>query len=283
MDILYNTNFNYAPVTIESVNFEWIEDHPIIRKEGFPYLLYLKTFSGSGKVKINGKNLILSEGRSILISPLVPYTYEAISTEVWKTDFFSISGDFVPSIPSILEYNNYLFIAEDHAFDANRMIRHWYHMLLDNDKIVNYLQLSVDVLSFFIQLKTRLDRTADTNLYIYKKYVKSTLDFIQKNYQNTLVISQLASLVNVSPQYLSRLYKVYFGISPQQYLINYRITQAKNKLIQYPDLSITEIALETGFKTSSHFIEKFRALTGYTPKKYRDFHYSGEKHTPKNE
>lgn len=274
MDILYHTNYKYAPATIEAVSYQWVESHPIIRHSGFPHLLYLQTHSGSGKVNVAGNEFLLPEGYSVIISPHVPYTYESISSAPWATDFFAISGELVPIIPSILEYTDYLLITNDQDFDAQRMIKHWYETLRNYDELVNYLQISVDVLAFFVNLKTTLNRSKDTNLFIYRKYVKPTLDYIRKHYQSTITVSELANLVNVSPQYLSKLYNNYFEISCQSYLINYRITVAKTILIQYPDLPITEVAFESGFKTSSHFIEKFRSLTGYTPKKYRDAHYS---------
>lgn len=274
MDILYNTNFDYAPATIESIGHQWTEDHPIVRPNGFPYLLYLKTQSGVGKVQIAKETFLLPKDHSVIISPHIPYCYESYSGGPWQTDFFSISGELVSTISTILEYNNYFYIQDDQNFDAQHFIKHWYGLLQNSDEPINYLQLSVDVLDFFVHLKTNLSVQKLINCYAYKKYVKPTLRFIKSNYSETIKISDLANMVNITPQYLSKLYQDYFDISCQQYLINYRITVAKNLLIQYPDLPITDIALECGFKTSSHFIEKFRKVTGLTPKKFKDFHYT---------
>ena len=58
------------------------------------------------------------------------------------------------------------------------------------------------------------------------------------------------------------------GTSFVELLLSERINAAK-KLLLTTDMSITDIALDTGFSDSSYFIKKFRRSTGITPYKYR--------------
>lgn len=274
MDILYNTNFNYAPAILESLSYQWTEDHPIIRTNGFPYLLYLKTHSGIGIIQVGDETIFLPKNQSIIIEPHIPYQYASHSNKPWQTDFFSVSGELVPIISNILEYQNYLYIKDDQNFNAQQIIKKWYETLQTNHEMDNYFQLSVDILDFFVHLKTNLSTPKISNHYAYKTYVQPTLTFIKIHYQENIKVSDLANMVNVTPQYLTKLYKDYFSLSCQQYLTKHRIKIAKNLLIQYPDLSITDVAFDCGFKTSSHFIEKFRFYNKTTPKRFRDTHYN---------
>jgi AraC-like DNA-binding protein len=62
-----------------------------------------------------------------------------------------------------------------------------------------------------------------------------------------------------------------FGFSPLNYLINIRISEAI-KLLKTPNISLTDIALDTGFYSSQHFSTTFKKLTGYTPSEFRKNH-----------
>src|SRR5699024_10898892 len=97
----------------------------------------------------------------------------------WQTDFFSVSGELVPIISNILEYQNYLYIKDDQNFNAQQIIKKWYETLQTNHEMDNYFQLSVDILDFFVHLKTNLSTPKISNHYAYKTYVQPTLTFIK--------------------------------------------------------------------------------------------------------
>lgn len=58
------------------------------------------------------------------------------------------------------------------------------------------------------------------------------------------------------------------GCSPIEYLIRYRMEKAKELLIA-TDLTVTEIALSSGFETVSYFDRAFKKAFGTTPKAFR--------------
>jgi transcriptional regulator GlxA family with amidase domain len=64
--------------------------------------------------------------------------------------------------------------------------------------------------------------------------------------------------------------KNYTGFPPLNYLINIRISEAI-KLLKRTDLSLTDIALGTGFYSSQHFSTTFKKTTGYTPSKFKKY------------
>jgi len=69
------------------------------------------------------------------------------------------------------------------------------------------------------------------------------------------------------PDHLSRLMKLYAGMTLKQYLTGLRIREALS-LLRYSDLPLTEIAEKTGFCSQSHFSRVFREKTGHPPSKY---------------
>ncbi len=81
----------------------------------------------------------------------------------------------------------------------------------------------------------------------------------------------LARQLEISPEYLSRLFRKVMKKSYRQYVTEMRISKAQ-ELLRYTDLSIMDIALEAGYQTHSYFTNKFRNITGITPTKFRASH-----------
>ena len=107
----------------------------------------------------------------------------------------------------------------------------------------------------------------------YKKIVS----YFEKNYMNRITLEDLASEVQVNPQYLCHFFREIAGVSPVQYLIRYRIDMAREALLE-TTRSILEISLDCGFENVSYFIRQFRKFTGQTPRQYRQAHHP----TPKS-
>lgn len=81
-------------------------------------------------------------------------------------------------------------------------------------------------------------------------------------------VEEMAALIGLGTTAFSEKVKNYTGFSPLNYLINIRISEAI-KLLRRQEMSITTIALETGFYSSQHFSTTFKKLTGYTPIEFR--------------
>ena len=81
-------------------------------------------------------------------------------------------------------------------------------------------------------------------------------------------MAQAAATVNMSYSHYSRQFKRIMGRSFREYINAVRISAAENLLLT-TDMSVTDIALASGFATSSHFIESFKKHKKITPAKYR--------------
>jgi AraC-like DNA-binding protein len=83
-----------------------------------------------------------------------------------------------------------------------------------------------------------------------------------------LPVSRLAKLARLSRYHFSRSFRHSFGLSPHRYQLHRRAERAKT-LLANPALSITDIALDLGFREASTFSTTFRKLVGRTPTDYR--------------
>ncbi len=101
-----------------------------------------------------------------------------------------------------------------------------------------------------------------------KDRILTMLAYIQENYSSKLTLQEIADASAISTRECLRCFQASIQQSPMEYLMEYRIQMAA-KLLETTDLSITEIAMETGWGSSSYFTKTFRSFRGKTPNTYR--------------
>lgn len=103
---------------------------------------------------------------------------------------------------------------------------------------------------------------------VVEERVQKVLDHIAVNYLNPLRVADLASLVNMSENGFSRLFRKVTGTSPHDYLIERRLEQACN-LLHHSDFSIDQIAVMSGFCDRAYFSRMFIRRYSTGPAKFR--------------
>ena len=81
-------------------------------------------------------------------------------------------------------------------------------------------------------------------------------------------VRRLASVSGVSEAHFARSFKDAFGVPPHRYLLTRRIERAKT-LLRDSDLSVTEVAFDTGWNSLGTFGRVFRDITGESPGELR--------------
>ena len=94
------------------------------------------------------------------------------------------------------------------------------------------------------------------------------LDFISRNYQCRISLSDIAGSAFISRSECIRCFRRALNTTPYDYLIEFRLSKAAD-LLRTSDDSITDIALKTGFQQPSQFGQLFRKSRGCTPLQYR--------------
>lgn len=94
------------------------------------------------------------------------------------------------------------------------------------------------------------------------------IEYIDNNIHRNITLSDLSSLVQLTPGYFCRAFKQAMGQPPHQYLIEQRVERARI-LLQDPNQSLADVALDVGFNSQSHMHGHFRRIIGITPSRYR--------------
>ncbi len=98
--------------------------------------------------------------------------------------------------------------------------------------------------------------------------VAKCIFFINKTYTEQLSRWKLASLLNTSEDYLSRIFHRQMGVSLWEYLARLRVMHAID-LLRSTGASLAEIADRTGFSDEAYFCRVFKKITGATPGSFR--------------
>lgn len=107
----------------------------------------------------------------------------------------------------------------------------------------------------------RFHKTDDVRLF-------QMIEFLQKNYQKKFDLDELCAHVNLSRSACCRYFKKMMNMSISDYILEYRMSQALF-MLGNSDKSITEIAFQSGFSSTSYFITRFREKMGMTPLEYK--------------
>lgn len=101
--------------------------------------------------------------------------------------------------------------------------------------------------------------------------LRRVLDFIDARLGEDISLSELAREACLSQFHFSRLFHQAMGLPPRRFVIDRRIRLAQQMLAK-EQLSIAEIALDTGFGSQANFTRTFRKVTGMTPGQFRGRH-----------
>ena len=150
---------------------------------------------------------------------------------------------------------------------AFRLSDFYIQKLDDIDNVKDVQKLHDDmVIDFTLKMRNYLRN--DTN----SKHINACKEYIYVHIKERITIEDIADYLDVSPSYLSKLFKRETGQSVSAYIREKKIDVAKN-LLRFSDYSLIDISNRLSFSSQSHFIQQFKDVVGVTPKKYRDENY----------
>jgi AraC-like DNA-binding protein/quercetin dioxygenase-like cupin family protein len=99
--------------------------------------------------------------------------------------------------------------------------------------------------------------------------IEQAIKHIHSNYERRIHISELAAVAGLSEGYFYRLFRQVVKKTPIEYINRYRVNKAAILLLNTHD-KITKIAIDTGFDSSTRFIDVFKKYMQCTPTEYRN-------------
>ncbi|WP_312794780.1 response regulator [Tianweitania sp.] len=128
------------------------------------------------------------------------------------------------------------------------------------------------VQELFSQVTDMLFEASDERGGSAAQRIQTVLHFIERNVQKGISLEDAADFANVSPCYLSRLFRKEMNMTFISYLKAQRMERAK-ELLQNSDLPITNVSLDLSYTDANYFCKAFKKEVGVSPSEYRrQFH-----------
>lgn len=104
---------------------------------------------------------------------------------------------------------------------------------------------------------------------VQRRLIDSVHDYVRLHIGGDLTLAAIAEHVYLHPVYLSKVYKEIAGRNVSEFILEARMTKAK-ELLGHPGLRIYEIGEAVGYRSTQHFIAEFKKYAGVTPKMFRE-------------
>lgn len=243
--------------------------------------------SGQGVHYINNERIVTSIGDVFVIKPNSQHGYYALNNmeifhillskeffdkfddELNNMDGFISLFSIEPKLRSEKTNNSFLQLNKEQfnslSLEINKLLQ-----FDDHTNYSNNIQTAIvfQLICRFCRYYNNKNQTNRNNTNSYTQSIIYAMEYMKKNLSNKLSIDDIAKTVFLSKSTFNRYFSLTCNMSPIQYLISLRISEAK-KLLVGTEKTITFIANECGFFDTSYFEKHFIKSEGITPSAYR--------------
>lgn len=220
--------------------------------------------SGKGTYISPEGSFSLSGGDVFLIRPFTEIEYYADENDPWEYYWVNFMGSDAELLLRLTDLSGAPVMHSDpeqFSDELEKMLLTHGEKSYENIELTGRLYI---LLSRLAKGSHQVKRHSGTD-----RCLKTAIDYIAQNYPLNISVDDIAAAAAVSRTTLFRAFRAELGRSPADYLIEYRISKAK-QLLKSTDLSVSAVARSAGYEDSAYFSRAFRRLTGFSPTDYRE-------------
>ncbi len=225
----------------------------------------------------------LNERDILFIPPGVLHSLQAPSSGrrmIFLFNFSPISSlqDFSSLLPVLSQPNLLSSLDPETHMDAVRLMQQIIDIYPDRSEPLRVAMIYSYLIQFFVLIGRRhirrdlltQDSKSRKQTDCYER-LNASMNYINANYMNDITVEDAARIAGFSKFHFSRLFKQFTEQTFCGYLNQRRINAAETLLLN-PRLSVTDVALQSGFSSLSTFNRVFRTLKSCTPSEFKAFH-----------
>lgn len=231
------------------------------------YLLHY-IVEGKGLFSIGSdRHFPLQAGSAFLICPKCITTYVADKTEPWTYIWIEFDGLKVPSFLSHagLGMKQPVYTPSSDA-GSQELEKLMSNMLSYHDNSLCLLGNLYFILEALIRTSSGKKPPKTGNLQEF--YVHEAMMYIERHYNQDISVAQLAGWCNLERSYFGKIFKDTVLVTPQEYIIRYRMNMACD-MLKNTDLSIGTISAQVGYENQLHFSRAFKKVMGISPREWK--------------
>jgi AraC family transcriptional regulator of arabinose operon len=225
---------------------------------------------GKGTLFIGGKEYVLSAGEIFCIPPDTRYRYAADSKKPWTYAYLCFQGSNAEYYYAAMGFSVQTPV---HTVKNPQTLVGYFNEIAGRTDEFDFDDMRILGTALLIFSEITYERSNPETHSITKKhkYVNEAVKYMLYNHNYRFKIRDVADSLGITVDYLTEIFFETTGVTPRQYLIDFRIRKAAALLEseEHKDFLVRDIALICGYYDQLYFCREFKRHKGLSPSAYR--------------
>lgn len=262
-----NTLSIVSPLNLDYCGMEQCEPGhrfgPYVRENFVVHII----LSGYGTLEIGEQRFQLGKEEAFVICPGQEAVYQADGEAPWEYMWIGFHGYVAKKIVRFMGFTEERpVIRVDHMDSLRAEVEN----MLEARQLTfgNMLKRSSALYAMLSMMIDENPKSREIENPSNIAYVNKAVDIMVHSYAKKLKISDIATTIGISRNYLTDLFKHEFDMSPQSFLMNFRMEKAAQELVE-TDESVQTVGINVGYPDPLAFSKAFKQKYGMSPSAYR--------------
>lgn len=229
--------------------------------------LFFYVNSGTGDLEYDGKSYRLGPGDCVFLDCRQPYAHST-RENLWSLSWIHFSGVTMQPV-----YEKYRERGGRPVFHPTELapfekLHKEIFELASSDDYIRDMRINSCLNALLVLLMQEswnpMEQTGRK-----RQNLQPIRDYLDGHFTEKISLDALAEQFFISKFYLTRVFKEQFGVSISTYLLNKRITKAK-QLLRFSDQKLEDIGYQCGLGAPHYFSRVFKQVEGITPSEFRE-------------
>lgn len=238
-------------------------EYHVVRPDGLVSCQILFTRSGSGVLRVDGRDFIQAPGSIFFLASGVPHEYFP-AADRWETAWVVFRGNQIKELMTEMGFGEWHEKSSAELSGCERIFSRM--MSAAADPIHGGERCSRLVYEYILEVRSLFFSGGSQGGT--PRLTDPAVKFMDENFSRDITLEELAALCGVSLQHFCRVFRQQCGMRPMEYLALRRVAEAK-RLLSTTELSVSEISAMTGYSTPTYFGTVFRRCEGLSPSEWR--------------
>lgn len=258
--VAFTGNTQY-PFNIEMIGVTYPDKDYYIERKNSDYFIIEYVVRGKGVLNVNGKRFELHSGDVYLLPPQTSHDYRPDAKDPFHKIWCNFYSDaFKKATVDYHLSDQYVFHVPECADDFQNLLEIASHSIINDD-------IWPDVATILFGVLNKIGRRyyhTDGRMALAAQAKEMLDDAVY----DRVTVEEISRKLFVSKMQLTKEFRRAYGLSPYNYLLSQKISQAK-LFLRTTDLSVKEISDKLGFSDEHYFSNLFKRKTGTPPREFR--------------
>ena len=236
-------------------------------RQGLQSCLFFTVSAGEGSLSYDGREYGLKPGDCVFIDCRKPYSHTT-GENLWTLRWCHFYGPTVSNI-----YEKYVERGGRPVFRPPEIspfleVLDGLYGLASGSDFIRDMRINEALNRLCTLVMAESWHPEESPRAVKKRSVLDVKDYLDRDYRSRITLEELSARFFIDKYYLVKVFKEQFGCSINTYLLDLRITRAK-QLLRFSDRSLEEIGEECGLGSPQYFSRQFKKVEGISPSGYR--------------